>query len=86
MSGVDAAGMAQAFGVKSKLRSIVLDHLLNADLKEQVERPGQPALGVPDLGQVGRTQRSQLHTNRPGGPSSAAICDKSDRSLPRQPP
>ena len=41
MSGVKAAGMAQAFGVKSKLRSIVLDLLLNADLKEQVERPGK---------------------------------------------
>jgi hypothetical protein len=27
--------------VKSKLRSTVLDHLLNADLKEQVEHHGQ---------------------------------------------
>jgi hypothetical protein len=43
MSRVDASLMAGAFGVKSKLRSIVLDHLLNADLKEQVQRPSQPS-------------------------------------------
>jgi len=40
MSGVYAARMARPLGMKSKVRFIVLDHLLNADLKEQVERPG----------------------------------------------
>jgi hypothetical protein len=56
MSRVDASLMARAFGVKSKLRSIVLDHLLNADLKEQVQRPSQvqPALGGPDVGEIGQ--------------------------------
>jgi len=33
MSGVDAAHMERPFGVTSKLRSIVLNHLLNADSK-----------------------------------------------------
>ena len=56
MSGVDAARMAQAFGVKSKLRSFMLDQLVKADLKEQVQRPGQvqPALGGPDVGAIGQ--------------------------------
>jgi hypothetical protein len=56
MSRVDASLMARAFGLKSKLRSIVPDHLLNADLKEQVQRPSQvqPALGGPDVGAIGQ--------------------------------